>query len=63
MVNPEDDDVKLFTTAQVGELCEVTTETVRTWIENGQLPALKINNHYRIRKTDLRLFLTERYHT
>lgn len=59
----DDDDLKLYTTIQVAELCEVTTETIRNWIDNGDLPALKINNAWRIRKVDLREFLQKRYHT
>jgi excisionase family DNA binding protein len=56
-----DDDLQLYTTSQVAELCQVTTETVRNWITKNTLPALQINGLWRVRKSDLRAFLTERH--
>lgn len=61
----EDDDVKLFTTAQVAELCEVTEETIRRWIKEGGLAAIRMpggsQGRLRVRKKDLMKFLDERY--
>lgn len=61
----EDDDVKLFTTTQVAEFCEVTEETIRRWIKDKHLPAIRMpggaNGKLRVRKDDLRKFLDERY--
>jgi len=61
MPNTEDDDVKLFTTAQVAAFLEVTPETIRNWIDDGTLPAIKLNNLWRVTKRDLRDFISRRH--
>jgi excisionase family DNA binding protein len=43
----------LFTTKKVGELFSVTTETVRNWIEKGELRAVLIQGRYRIPKSEV----------
>jgi excisionase family DNA binding protein len=55
------DDIKLYTTEQVAELCEVTTETIRNWINDGLLKAVKLNNVFRVKRVDLIEFLNSRY--
>ncbi len=41
--------------------CMVSQTTVRRWIENGQLRAIRLpSGHYRIKRADFRLFLEER---
>lgn len=61
----EDDDVKLFKTSEVAELCAVTEETIRRWIKEGELPAIRMpggsTGRLRVRKPDLLKFLNERY--
>lgn len=58
---PDDDpELKLYTVAQVAELFEVTAQSVRNWIINGDLKALRLNNQFRIKRKDLLTFLNER---
>lgn len=51
---------KLLTVAQVAEAIQVSHETVRIWIRNGELEAVDIGNEYRISKDDLNDFLKRR---
>jgi excisionase family DNA binding protein len=45
----------------VGELFEVTPETVRNWIEKGYITAIKIDRVFRISRQSLREFANSRY--
>ena len=56
------DDLQLFTVKQVAELCVVTEATVRTWISDKRLPALKLSAGWRIKRPDLAEFLRVYYH-
>jgi len=50
-----------FTAREVAQNCMVSTATVRRWIKDGKLTAVKLpGRHYRIRLADYRDFL-ERY--
>lgn len=53
----------MWTTAQVATAYQVTTETVRNWIERGELKAVKLGNEWRIPNSDLVQFTKERYAT
>jgi excisionase family DNA binding protein len=48
---------RFFTVQQVADLAEVSTRTVRRWIESKLLVAHRINGLVRISETDLRAFL------
>jgi len=50
-------DTKLLTTEEAGEYCRVKPQTVRLWIRDGKLPALRAGGHYRIKQVDLDAFL------
>jgi excisionase family DNA binding protein len=53
-----------LTVAQVAERLQVSQETVRRWIRDGQLPVLELGGlkaGYRIREDDLAVFIEERY--
>ena len=56
-----DNEVTLYRTEKVAELCEVTTETVRNWIKDGKLKAVKLESTWRVKRKDLIAFLNERY--
>lgn len=60
-ISEEDNEVRLYTTNQVAELCAVTPETVRNWIERGEIKAIRLNNQWRIRRPDLLTFLNSKY--
>ena len=52
---------QLITVKTAAENAGVCTQTVRRWIQSGQLPALKISARLlRIDPDDLAAFLTER---
>lgn len=60
-LTPLEQEVKLYTTGDVAILCAVTPETVRNWINEGDLPAVRINNFWRVKHTDLKAFLDARH--
>lgn len=60
-LTPEEEEVKLYKTGQVADLCAVTSETVRRWINEGDLPAINIGGFWRVRHHDLKKFLDDRH--
>lgn len=56
-----DNEVTCYTPTQVAELCQVTSETVRKWLNEGTLRGVKLDSFWRIKRVDLLTFLNERY--
>ncbi len=50
----------LFTIQEVSELLKVSEATVRSWIKNQELRAIKFEREFRVAKVDLQHFLTAR---
>ena len=50
---------KFFTIGQVAEFLEVSTRTVRRWIDAGLLAAHRVGGVVRIAEQDLRAFLAQ----
>jgi len=50
----------LLTTEDVAELLQLDIETIRRYIREGLLRAIKIKGQYRIRREDFEEFLEER---
>jgi excisionase family DNA binding protein len=50
----------MLTTGAVARQLGVTPWTVRQLIERGELPALRINKHYRVNESDLVAFIEAR---
>lgn len=50
-----------YTTPEVAEVFEVSTETVRDWIAVGKLKAEKVNTYNRVSKEEIARFARERY--
>jgi len=50
---------KWLSAGKVGEYCQVSTATVRRWIKNRDLPAIRLphHGHFRIDAADFRDFL------
>lgn len=46
-----------MTIQEVAELLKVSTATVRTWIKNEELRAVKLEREFRIAKVDLQRFV------
>lgn len=52
-----DNEIRFFTIAEVAERLNVSTRTVRRWIEAGDLVVHRISGVVRIAESDLRAFL------
>ncbi len=50
---------EFLTVAEVAELLKLNQQTVRNWIDQGSLPALKVGRRVRIRRSDLERVLDE----
>jgi excisionase family DNA binding protein len=50
---------EFLTVAEVAELLKLNQQTVRNWIDQGSLPALKVGRRVRIRRSDLERVLNE----
>ncbi len=48
-----------LTVADVAEMLKLNQQTVRNWIDQGSLPALKVGRRVRIRRSDLDLVLEQ----
>jgi excisionase family DNA binding protein len=46
-----------LTVAEVAGLLKLNQQTVRNWIDQGSLPALRVGRRVRIRRSDLELML------
>jgi excisionase family DNA binding protein len=44
---------ELFTVSEVAAVLKLSEQTIRNWIENGALPALRIGRRVRIKRTVL----------
>lgn len=50
----------LLTVAEVAQLMRVSSMTVYRLIKSGQLPAVRVGKNYRLRRSDIEQYLTER---
>ncbi|HWC85819.1 MAG TPA: helix-turn-helix domain-containing protein [Solirubrobacteraceae bacterium] len=50
-----------LTVAEVAELLRLNQQTVRNWIDQGSLPALRVGRRVRIKRSDLDRLLSEGY--
>jgi excisionase family DNA binding protein len=50
-----------LTVAEVAELLRLNQQTVRNWIDQGALPALRVGRRVRIKRSDLDRLLTDGY--
>jgi excisionase family DNA binding protein len=48
---------KLYTPEMAAELLHVSPLTLRNWLRGGQLNGVKVGRQWRIRESDLRIFL------
>jgi excisionase family DNA binding protein len=54
-------DESYLTVAEVAELLRLNQQTVRNWIDQGSLPALRVGRRVRIKRSDLDRLLTKNY--
>jgi excisionase family DNA binding protein len=50
-----------LTVAEVAETLKLNQQTVRNWIEQGSLPAIRVGRRVRIRRSDFERLLAEGY--
>jgi excisionase family DNA binding protein len=50
-----------LTVAEVAEMLKLNQQTVRNWIDQGSLPALRVGRRVRIRRSDLDRVLEDAY--
>ena len=55
---PED---SFLTVAEVAEMLKLNQQTVRNWIDQGSLPALRVGRRVRIKRSDFERVLAESY--
>jgi excisionase family DNA binding protein len=52
---------EFLTVAEVAEMLKLNQQTIRNWIDQGSLPALRVGRRVRIRRSDLERVLEEGY--
>jgi excisionase family DNA binding protein len=60
-LEPGSADESYLTVAEVAELLKLNQQTVRNWIDQGSLPALRVGRRVRIRRSDFDHLLEARY--
>ena len=50
-----------LTVAEVAEMLKLNQQTVRNWIDQGSLPALRVGRRVRIKQSDLQRILDASY--
>jgi excisionase family DNA binding protein len=55
----ESDNEEFLTVAEVAKLLKINEQTVRNWIDRGELPAVRAGRRVRIRRSALNQVLTE----
>jgi excisionase family DNA binding protein len=58
-VERTDIEESFLTVAEVAGLLKLNQQTVRNWIDQGSLPALKVGRRVRIRRSDFERLLAE----
>ncbi|HEY1565964.1 MAG TPA: helix-turn-helix domain-containing protein [Solirubrobacteraceae bacterium] len=51
-----------LTVAEVAQTLKLNQQTVRNWIDQGSLPALRVGRRVRIKRSDFERILEESYH-
>src|SRR6201999_3541118 len=60
-MSPSDPDETYLTVAEVAGILKLNQQTVRNWIDQGSLPALRVGRRVRIRRADFERILAEGY--
>ena len=58
-LDPSNMEESFLTVADVAELLKLNQQTVRNWIDQGSLPALKVGRRVRIRRSELERVLQQ----
>jgi excisionase family DNA binding protein len=60
-VENADREESFLTVAEVAEMLKLNQQTVRNWIDQGSLPALRVGRRVRIKRSDFERVLAESY--
>jgi excisionase family DNA binding protein len=60
-VSHTDPEESYLTVAEVAETLKLNQQTVRNWIDQGSLPALRVGRRVRIKRSDFERILEESY--
>src|ERR1700704_5387324 len=60
-MSPSEPDETYLTVAEVAEKLKLNQQTVRNWIDQGSLPALRVGRRVRIKRSDFERILEESY--
>jgi excisionase family DNA binding protein len=60
-MNWSDPEEEYLTVAQVAETLKLNQQTVRNWIDQGSLPALRVGRRVRIKRSDFERVLEQSY--
>ena len=60
-MSPNEPAESYLTVAEVAETLKLNQQTVRNWIDQGALPALRVGRRVRIKRSDFERILEESY--
>jgi excisionase family DNA binding protein len=60
-VDRNDLDESFLTVAEVAEILKLNQQTVRNWIDQGSLPAVRVGRRVRIKRSDFQRVLEDGY--
>jgi excisionase family DNA binding protein len=60
-VDRNDQEDSFLTVAEVAEMLKLNQQTVRNWIDQGSLPAIRMGRRVRIKRSDFDRVLAESY--
>jgi excisionase family DNA binding protein len=60
-MNPGEAEESFLTVAEVAGILKLNQQTVRNWIDQGSLPALRVGRRVRIKRSDFERVLAESY--
>ncbi len=60
-MNRSEPDEEFLTVAEVAEMLKLNQQTVRNWIDQGSLPALRVGRRVRIKRSDFDRILEQGY--
>ena len=60
-MSPSESEETYLTVAEVAETLKLNQQTVRNWIDQGSLPALRVGRRVRIKRSDFERVLEESY--
>jgi excisionase family DNA binding protein len=60
-MSPNEAEESYLTVAEVAEKLKLNQQTVRNWIDQGSLPALRVGRRVRIKRSDFERILEESY--